>query len=230
MSGASHQIDVAEKLVDQVQQRTGGVASQKQLLNIRRSNAAAQRVTIAVVALISVIALVGCALLAVRIAQLESANTLREASVRVLEQANVDRQSVGLPPIPIPAKDSDEPLPDAPEVDLRALSDAAAAVVLREIRNDPTFRGEAGLPGAPCDPNTNTLCVGPKGEDSDVQGPSGPPPACEDEPGESCMGAKGEDAQPPFSYTLPNPIDPLGPRLTCVRNNDDNSAPTYDCN
>lgn len=193
MTRASDQIDAAENLVNEVQQRTGGVASKKQLMNVRRSNAAAQRVTIAIVAMISVIALIACGFLAVKIAQLESANTLREASVRVLEQANVDRQSIGLPPIPIPTTNDNESLSSASaEVDLRALSDAAAAVVLREIKNDPTFRGMNGPPGAPCDPNTNPLCVGPKGEDSVVPGPSGPPPTCEDEPGESCVGEEGD--------------------------------------
>lgn len=227
MTEADHQIDRAESLIDEVQQRTGGVASRKQLQSASRRNARSQRMTIAIVALISVISLLGCVMLTIRQARLESSNTLREASIRVLEQANIDRQAAGLPPIPVPS--TNDPAP-TPEIDLRALSDAAAAVVLREIRNDPVFRGPNGLPGLPCDPATNDLCRGPKGEDSDVQGPSGPPPTCEDEPGESCVGEKGEPAKPAFSYTLPNPIDPLGPRLTCVRNNDDDAAPTYDCN
>lgn len=201
---ATSRLDAADKMVDDVQQRTGGIMTKQQLMGAQRRNAQSVRVTIAIVGLIAVIALISATIVAFKIAQLESANTLRAASIKILEEANVDRQAIGLPPLPVPRLDETDEVLTPVQVDLRAISDAAAATVLRQIRDDPSFRGP---PGQPCDPQTNLQCQGPRGVDSIVPGPTGPAPRCEDEPGESCVGPKGTTGRG-ISGTAQSPADP----------------------
>lgn len=123
------------------------------------------------------------------IARVTTANQLNETSIKLLQEANKAREEVGLPPLPIPTPTTPNESPQ--EVDVNALVQSVAAIVLAEIQGNPEFRGqsgEQGKPGEPCDPSVNPECKGPKGDEG-PEGPEGP----QGIPGEN--GEQGEQGE-----------------------------------
>lgn len=179
------------------------------------SNKADRGVTVAVAAgiLLGIVAILISLFTAYQQGKTAAATVINSSSIQALERARDELRASG-----VPEQDLPEILPPEPgaPVDIDALVNATTATILAKIRNDPAFRGAAGLPGdpgAPCDPAVNPLCTGPKGDKGD-QGISGN------------QGDDGPMGPPPAAYTMTTPTGPQ----TCTRDEGSpNNAPTYTC-
>jgi hypothetical protein len=194
---STRKLNQAESLLNRAENVQGGAVTRDQLKLSQRRNQRALRVTVAVALLIAFVSLIGNFYLTYRVSQISTSDTLRDASINILQQANEERKAQGLAPIPIP--EANKPS-EQPTIDLQNLTEAAATIVIKTIRGDPNLRGPAGLMGAACDPTQNTLCIGPKG-DTGAPGKDSPCVAdielCRGPTGQ--MGASGEPAPVPVS-------------------------------
>lgn len=107
----------------------------------------------------------------IQIAQNEARAAITQDGVDSLKAANEKLEEQGLDPIPLPR--------EGEAIDADALAAAAAALAYNQMKNDPTFQGPQGVPGA----------TGKPGE--------GGKPGAEGKPGsEGARGQDGEDAPP----------------------------------
>jgi hypothetical protein len=168
------------------------------------------QITICIVMLIALAALGAVFWTFPKIAYAQAQTALNSQAIEALQQAREDLIASGVPEKDIPPALN---IPANPaEVDVDSIIKAAAASVLAQIRNDPAYRGQdgvMGLPGAPCDPNVNPACVGPKGDDSDVPGPAGADSTVPGPKGDACLssnpecvGPAGKDAPTPQSASF----------------------------
>lgn len=110
--------------------------------------------------LIAIVALVMSYFNSSDIAETKVSQKLHASSIAALRQANEKLQAQGLPTLPVPQPGE--------TLDADILSQAAAALVLAQIKGDPTYRGATGTkgakgePGKPCLPTTSS-CRGPRG-------------------------------------------------------------------
>lgn len=188
------QLDRASELIDQVEQRTGGVASKKQLISVQRRTSRLLYAAVAICLLISLATAVVVAIMIPRLVRTETGLAVNSAAIQSaidtreeLRRSGVAEQD--LPPIP-------ETQPTDQGVDIGAIVDTITAQVLAEIRNDPRYRGPNGLPGEPCDPVINPACKGVPGDPGDngsdgAKGDKGDPCLPETE---GCRGPAGNDA------------------------------------
>lgn len=194
------EIDRASHLIDDVQKRTGGVASRKQLAGIQRRTSRLLYATVAICLLFSIVAISATAFMVPRLARTEANTAVNTAAIESAIQVREQLRSTGvaeqdLPPVP-------EPRPPEEGVDIDSIVDSVAAIVLNEIRTDPRYRGPAGNtgdPGQPCDPAVWPACIGPEGASGDPgddgeQGPKGEQgdPCLPENP--ACRGPAGDDA------------------------------------
>ena len=160
----------------------GGQPNRQDLKRTERRAVRSGQVAVAVSILISIVALYLAYRAGQSTARTEARAEVNESSLAALTQANNELRRQGLPPLPVPQPGSD--------VDLNALAQAAAARVMANISDDPSFRGAPGVPGRDGIPGlsppclmTPTVCQGPQGV-TGVAGVSGP------------SGANGTDGAP----------------------------------
>lgn len=208
---STRKISAAERMLEKASEVQGGSITKAQFKLAQRRNGRSLRVTIAVVALIAIVSLLVGTWVAFQVSEQQTRDSLRDASIKILEQANTERLNQGLPPIPIPAP--------GPEVDLNALASAAASIVIREIRNDPNLRGPNGKTGDACDPTLNALCIGPEGPEGKQGKPGLDSPCvanielCRGPTGETgAIGDKGVDGPTPIAAVFTEGQE----LLTCV--------------
>jgi hypothetical protein len=192
------ELDRATSLIDDVEKRTGGVASRRQLINAQRRTSRLLYAAVAICLLISLITAVTVAMMLPRLVRTETGLAVNSAAIESAIQAREELRQAGvaeqdLPPIPTP-----EPAEDG--VDVESIVDTVTSIVLAEIRNDPRYRGPAGAPGDPCDPAIDARCIGPEGRSGEPGTPGGEGPR--GEPGapclpsnEACRGPAGTDGQ-----------------------------------
>lgn len=192
------QLDRASDLIDQVEQRTGGVASKKQLIRVQKQTSRGLYIAVAICLLISLATALTVAVMIPRLVRTETGIAVNSAAIESaiatrdeLRKAGVAEQD--LPPIP-------QTQPDDRGVDVGAIVDTITAQVLAEVRNDPRYRGPAGQPGTPCDPAIDERCIGPEGRSGDPgddgdEGPRGEPGEPCPATNEACRGPAGSDGE-----------------------------------
>lgn len=198
-------LDRAETLLGETMDQVRQLPSRDDIRRSTRASARNRDVAIALALLFATVAVIASYFASLDTGKTAAQTAINSSSIKALEQARQDLLASGVPESELPALPT--PLPGA-EVDVAALVSATTSSVLAKIRNDPAFRGQAGIPGPPCDPVTNPECRGPQG----VEGDQGPGPAC-DVPPSTCRGATGEmGAGGPVpvsaSFARVNPDDP----------------------
>jgi len=189
-------VQAAEDLKQSVEEGVAQMPTRDDVYRVERRAQRRQQVTVAIVALIAIISLVWGYINSQENAETAAANQINSASIDALNAARDQLKAQGVPEKDLPPV-VQAPAPGQP-VDINALAQAAAALVLADIRTDPAFRGPEGGRGAdgkPCDPVDNVKCIGPPG-DVGKQGPEGKegPQGKQGEPGVN--GANGNDGSP----------------------------------
>lgn len=175
----------AIEALDEVEQHTRVLPTTPTRQDLKRTERRASRSgQLAVVCslLIAILALIVAIQTSTNSARTAANQELDQKSISTLQKANEELKAKGLPPLPVPQPGQ--------SVDVDALAQAAAALVLSNIKGDPRFRGVSGPvgpEGAACLPETNPACKGPVG-------PTGPP-------GEN--GKQGQSGEP-------GPVGPQG--------------------
>lgn len=139
---------------------------------------------------------------AYKIADTRAEQVVNEKAIEDLREVNRLREQQGLPQIPLPERGQ--------QADVGAIAEAAAALALDQMRNDPRFKGDTGPQGPrgdSCD-SQQVGCQGPAGKDGErgAQGQDGAP---------GVDGEKGEPGEPgaPCDPDLnPSCVGPMGPR------------------
>ena len=201
-------IDQVEEILHDTVEEARNTPTRNELKLVSRKSDRNRNVGIALFMIISVVTLILSSWNTQRIAETSTTTAINSSSIRALQEARDTLRASGVPEneLPPPVVQSDPSQP----IDVNAIVQASAALVLAEIRTDPRYRGIAGaegLPGDPCDPATDPGCQGPPGRDSDVPGPSGLPGDVGEQgpPGE--RGEQGERGDPGEQ----GPIGPQGP-------------------
>lgn len=147
-----------------------------------------------------------------QIAETAAESQLNSESIEALRLVRDQLRESGVPeselPPEIPPTDVDG------GVDLSAIVQATAAIVLADVRSDPRYRGPQGPDGLPCDPVFDERCIGPEGAEGEPGEPGADSPCVADI--EACRGPQGP-AGPVYSpaiavFTRLNPDD----QDTCV--------------
>ena len=112
-----------------------------------RRSARSGHVAIAVAVLISVLALAVSLMSQQAAAENASRVTLSESAISSVQEANRALRQQGLPPLNLPARTGDS-------VDPSAISEAAAALAIAQLRGNPNLIGPGGPPGAGGAPGT----------------------------------------------------------------------------
>jgi hypothetical protein len=157
-------VQAAEEFEQTVEDGVREMPTKADVSRVERKAKRGNQVTIAIVALIAIAALVWGYINSQETARVAAANEINYGSIQVLNAARDQLKAQGVPEKDLPPI-VQAPAPGQP-VDINALAQAAAALVLADIRTDPAFRGPEGGRGAdgkPCDPIDNVLCRGPGG-------------------------------------------------------------------
>lgn len=203
-------VQQVEELTNDMVDRAEHLPSRARVDRVERKAQRGNTVTIAIVALIAVAALLWGAANSRANAETAAANQINAASIDALNDARDQLKAQGVPEADLPPVITAPPPGD--KVDINALAQAAAALVLADIKNDPAYRGATGLAGElgkPCDPIANVLCVGPQGIQG-IQGLEGPE-GKQGQPGingnDGTNGMNGADGPHPVSAAF-HDVDP----------------------
>jgi hypothetical protein len=140
-----------------------------------------------------------------KIADTRAQQVVNQQAIDDLREVNRLRAEQGLSQIPLPK-------PGDP-VDASAVAEAAAAIALDQVKNDPRFKGPQGQRGAPCVPQVPG-CTGPMGPGGQngsqgQEGPSGPSGT----PGEPGPGPSDDQVLAGVSaYCTAHPVNCMGPQ------------------
>lgn len=137
-----------------------------------------------------------------QIAETAAESQLNRESIETLRLVREQLRESGVPEAELPPPVEEN---TGGGVDLNAIVQATAAIVLADIRTDPRYRGPIGPDGLPCDPERDLRCIGPEGPEG-APGEPGSDSPCVDNVA-LCQGPMGDPGSAgPAGADAPRPV------------------------
>lgn len=159
-------LDQADRVLAEAAQNVQKMPTYEYVKKVERRSDRNRNVVIAVVLLISIIALVVGSIAYSDGVRNATQISINETALDTYNEAIQELRAKGVPESELPPPPA-QPTGSA-EVDVDGLIEATSAKVIANIRNNPALTGpmgDRGPAGEPCDPAINPACVGPEGDE-----------------------------------------------------------------